>query len=553
MQREKLNKYKNMAVGILLVFMGVLIISYNFTGNVIVNTDNGNASYSVLEDTQFLYNITVENTQPLFTSNITKVSVLFPDSFSFLSDSNGTSSNVYTFSDTQTELTWENDGLVMNLTANNFWFNLSASTPGDYNLVISTTNSTGITTSNIQVIVADNTAPSEIEFVSPTPINNSNLTTSSFLVNTTAQDNGVIDTITTKLFNSSFDLISSFSSNTSPLFVNFTGLSDGIYYFNSTVNDSRGNINSTQTRIITVNLTQDTTAPVITLISPNDSTSDTTDSYDFSFSVIDSSVISSCILIFDNSEIDSLSTVDNSGATNTIHYSSISVGDYVWSVNCTDSESNTGNSLSRDLTVSAAVSANTTTTTTTVTTTQVVSQPTVTENTTVTENNTEVSNAQTTDKSNNRYQKEMIQNENLSIDVKDETHTLNIKNITEKTVSIIIHSNPQEATFSVGEEKKFDVDEDGFYDLLVKLNFIDYNNSSNPKANFTVDTINEKIDTKAEVINNETDNKEKQVKEKIEPTLIVIPILIFTLLVAVVVNYIKSKKKKKNKSKISKH
>jgi len=500
MQREKLNKYKNMAVGILLVFMGVLIISYNFTGNVIVNTDNGNASYSVLEDTQFLYNITVENTQPLFTSNITKVSVLFPDSFSFLSDSNGTSSNVYTFSDTQTELTWENDGLVMNLT-----------------------------------------------------INNSNLTTSSFLVNTTAQDNGVIDTITTKLFNSSFDLISSFSSNTSPLFVNFTGLSDGIYYFNSTVNDSRGNINSTQTRIITVNLTQDTTAPVITLISPNDSTSDTTDSYDFSFSVIDSSVISSCILIFDNSEIDSLSTVDNSGATNTIHYSSISVGDYVWSVNCTDSESNTGNSLSRDLTVSAAVSANTTTTTTTVTTTQVVSQPTVTENTTVTENNTEVSNAQTTDKSNNRYQKEMIQNENLSIDVKDETHTLNIKNITEKTVSIIIHSNPQEATFSVGEEKKFDVDEDGFYDLLVKLNFIDYNNSSNPKANFTVDTINEKIDTKAEVINNETDNKEKQVKEKIEPTLIVIPILIFTLLVAVVVNYIKSKKKKKNKSKISKH
>ena len=56
------------------------------------------------------------------------------------------------------------------------------------------------------------------------------------------------------------------STNTSAyqLFINFTNLSEGTYYLNATVNDTVGNSNKTETRIIVL----DTTPPNITIISP---------------------------------------------------------------------------------------------------------------------------------------------------------------------------------------------------------------------------------------------------------------------------------------------
>ena len=81
--------------------------------------------------------------------------------------------------------------------------------------------------------------------------------------NVTASDSN-IDTITINLYNSTDDLVDTNNSASSPFITNFTGLSDGIYYINATINDSAGNSNSTET--ITIIL--DNTAPVITVISP---------------------------------------------------------------------------------------------------------------------------------------------------------------------------------------------------------------------------------------------------------------------------------------------
>ena len=67
-----------------------------------------------------------------------------------------------------------------------------------------------------------------------------------------------------RLFNSSRIQINSSNSSTSPVFINFTGLSDGVYYFNATVNDTYGNSNNTATRTITL----DTTYPSLTINSP---------------------------------------------------------------------------------------------------------------------------------------------------------------------------------------------------------------------------------------------------------------------------------------------
>ncbi len=120
---------------------------------------------------------------------------------------------------------------------------------------------------NILAFESDSIAP-DINLTDPTPSNGSTLTQSNIPVNVTAVDENVLDTITIFLFNSSNDLVNTTSSQTSPLFINFTGLPDDIYFINATANDTFNNINSTETRQITL----DTAPPRVIIVSPNLST-----------------------------------------------------------------------------------------------------------------------------------------------------------------------------------------------------------------------------------------------------------------------------------------
>ncbi|NQV08358.1 hypothetical protein HQ529_00735, partial [Candidatus Woesearchaeota archaeon] len=67
-----------------------------------------------------------------------------------------------------------------------------------------------------------------------------------------------LDTITFYIYNST-ELVLNTTSSSSPFFINTTGLTDGIYYINATVNDTVGNLNNTETRTIML----DTTGPYI--------------------------------------------------------------------------------------------------------------------------------------------------------------------------------------------------------------------------------------------------------------------------------------------------
>ena len=106
----------------LIIKIMVLTISFVLAAHVIT-TSSGGTSYSVNEDVGFVYNITVNSTDSLDTANITQVNITFPNTFSFLIDSNGTDAGTHTFTNTSTILSWDNDGLVMNLTWKYFWFN----------------------------------------------------------------------------------------------------------------------------------------------------------------------------------------------------------------------------------------------------------------------------------------------------------------------------------------------------------------------------------------------------------------------------------------------
>jgi len=86
----------------------------------------------------------------------------------------------------------------------------------------------------------------------------------------------------------------------------------------------------------------------------------------------------------------------------------------------------------------------------------------------------------------NGYTKFLYRNWKISFKLENVSHIFKVENVNATNSKISISSETQEATLSVGEEKKFDLSGDDSYDLQVKLNSID-----SSKANFTLQTIHE--------------------------------------------------------------
>jgi len=89
------------------------------------------------------------------------------------------------------------------------------------------------------------------------------------------------------------------------------------------------------------------------------------------------------------------------------------------------------------------------------------------------------------EKSQGKYLIELSTKDRLKIKIKNHSHYIGVVGLTNKTAVINISSKPQQAIFKIGMEKKFDVNRDGLYDILVKLNGI-----KNGRANISVTKIN---------------------------------------------------------------
>jgi len=442
MNRKALGGSKIHFASLILVFGIILTISFVFAAHVIT-TSTGGTSYSANEDVGFIYNITVNNTDTANSANITRVNITIPNAiFIFLAGSNATDAGTHTFTNTSGGLSWSNDGLVMNLTRKNFWFNATASTPGSYNITVATTNGTGSFSSNISVTINDTTPPSSINFVSPTEDNNSNLSKSNIAVNITAADNGVIGTIIIRLFNSTRNQINSSSSSTSPVFVNFTGLSDGVYYFNATVNDSYGNSNSTATKTVVI----DTTSPTISL-----SDSATRDSLEITITSSDS-----------GTGVSGLCTSNlGSVAGNTITYSGLACNNaYDFSVTCTDYAGNVG-SLAASFSTSKCISGGAGGRGGGVTGEYTWTKAYVADNSSFA--------------AGDEFRKTLATKNRLKFYIGGVEHTLGVLSIGTNSIKIVAMSDAQEVTLVLGETKKFEVTRDSYYDVQVKLNSITAN------------------------------------------------------------------------------
>jgi hypothetical protein len=88
------------------------------------------------------------------------------------------------------------------------------------------------------------------------------------------------------------------------------------------------------------------------------------------------------------------------------------------------------------------------------------------------------------------YTRELYVKNRIKVKVNSQDHYVGIISLSSTQATINVSSNPQQAVFSIGDEKKFDVTNDGYYDVYIKLNGININGT---KANLTIKTINEKV------------------------------------------------------------
>ena len=99
------------------------------------------------------------------------------------------------------------------------------------------------------------------------------------------------------------------------------------------------------------------------------------------------------------------------------------------------------------------------------------------------------------------FTQDLINRARILFNVTNELHSLGIVkiNATANTVTMNISSTPQQVVFSVGDEKKFDLNTDNYYDISIKLISI-----SGAYARVMVKTINEKMPLAATPSENNT-------------------------------------------------
>jgi len=405
------------------------------------------SSSSVNEDITNLFNISVQNTDIGVDANISEVNITLWGNFDFLANSNNTDAETHTFSNTSTTLSWNGDGVVMNSTTKYFWFNATAAAPGTYNITVTTLNVTGSSETNISITVNNSLDSGDISFVAPGLLLNTNYSSTSLPVNISVNITLVVDRINITLYNSTNDLINSSMSEwgNSSYYYNFTGLSEGTYYINATVNDSANNVNYSATSQVIL----DTTVPVVT------------------FACTDSAETGRTITC--TCTATDTGGVGGAGVSSPTFYENPDTntpGTIITSCSALDSAGNNG-SANETYTINNAPSGGTTTGTTYTKTYAL--------------DNQEFSEL-------GEASKELKKNEKIRIKFGGVKHNVGITAITSTKIDIEVFSTLQKASLNIGNEKMFDLNDDDIYDLKIILSSI-----ANNKANLTLKYIQEDI------------------------------------------------------------
>ena len=215
-------------------------------------------------------------------------------------------------------------------------------------------------TSGTRNITLDSTA-SQINFAPPTLENSTTISRNWIDVNVTINETNFVN-ITFRLFNNTRGIINTSVFNTSTqTIINYTNLTEGMYFYNVTIQDAVGNSNATETRNISLDL------PNLVFISPTDSNNERVGrNYTFiNVSVIGTLNISVCTLEWTNTTgnaINTTMTMSSNGTSIYCYYNqSVPVdGNYTYKVYGNESDNDIQNTsyytLTFDTTAPAVIS-----------------------------------------------------------------------------------------------------------------------------------------------------------------------------------------------------
>lgn len=226
-------------------------------------------------------------------------------------------------------------------TTNSYNWNTATVQDDSYKIKIiatETLTSEHLNSSDTSFIFSVSNQPPFISFVSPSELNNSIYGRTDINVNATTLPLE-IKNITINLYNTT-SLISSINSNSTPFYVHFVNLSNGIYFFNATSCSIIGNCGFSETRKVTIN--QGLFGQInLTLFAVNYPYVDVNTSYPVSFSFMSNggSVVDGVLnLTINNPDGSNQSFVLPYNATSQLYLINLlfsAVGDYPFTINAT--------------------------------------------------------------------------------------------------------------------------------------------------------------------------------------------------------------------------
>ncbi len=575
----------------LLLAIGVLVFVVLIIGLVLADVlSTPTTEFNFNQSISDYYNITINKTLgPHANVSFIWINITLPNDFTFTVDTNATnSSNSPTFSNMTNAsgnvvLMWVNStaaGIMSTTdTAANFAFNATSPNPGNFTIWILTyDNNSQTNTTHVHVFINDTTAPNvTIDY----PVNESGYSSTSINFNITVLDNYKLapNGICWYTLNDFITNNTMTNTTTAPTVWNATNISiaEGNYVAKFWCNDTANNVNNSEL----VNFTIDTTNPEMSITYPTNNTNDSTGNLNYNFTEINPGFC----WYSNNSGVSNSSTV--AMGTNWTGLTAAE-GDGNWTVYCNDSANNLNSTIIILFimdTIAPTVSYSCTQ--------EIVSHGAAltcscsrsdtggsgVETTISTEPNTQSYGTQTvsctaTDYAGNaasssatfyvisggggtssvggyantfvedvkefsevgEITKSLGKKNRVRIKINNQEHYIGVQELTTTSATIEVSSTSQIVVFNIGDEKKFDVTEDGYYDLKIKLNSIE-----SAKADVTITSINEKIP--------EGKEEDKGVVEKTIETLAQegsntwIWILIAIILVVIVVIYFLTKKK----------
>ncbi len=441
-----------------ILLIGALVFFILIIGLVLADVlSTPNAEFSFNSRDSNLYNFTINRTiRGLVNLNYTYVNFTFPLGFTFTLDTNGTNSSVanttHTFSNmsnaTAIILTFNRSypglsdpALTANETKAYFWFNMSMYTPGNYTIAINTLDHTNVTNrTTVQVSINDTIAPN----VTVTyPVNGTNYSLSQIYFNLTVADYKRLNSGCWYTLNNGTNNVS--MSNRSATLFNATNTSirDTKYVAQFWCNDTANNINNSNS--MKTYFTIDTTGP--------------THAYTCAPTEVGRDGIITC----------SCTASDGAGVgvnrtTYTVNPVTTTPGTYTTSCTSYDHLQNSRTTTKTYTVLSGGTGGGS----------GGGSQ-------TLVETYKEFSEIKKITRGLAKYGK-------VKVKINDKEHAVTVKELTTTSATIEVASTPQTATLNIGEEKKFDITEDGYYDMKVTLDSIAVG-----KAYVTLDSIKEKV------------------------------------------------------------